>query len=393
MTAFRHSLDRGIVRPARQLVLALIAAPCLSAHAGKPLPLDKISLPTGFSIEVLTNDVPNARAMAFGDQGTLFVGSRRKGQVYAVEYRDRDAPAVRTLLKGLTMPTGLAFRDGALYVAEVERILRFDDVEENLDALPDPVVIAELPDKMHHGWRYIAFGPDDKLYVPVGAPCNICDEEGFGVMLRMNPDGSERETFASGIRNTVGFTWHPTTDALVFTDNGADHMGNDRPSCELNMATEPGQHFGYPYCHAGSIVDPKFGKRNSCEVATPPLQTLGPHVAPLGVKFYTADQFPQRYQGDIFIAEHGSWNRDDPIGYRITRVPLDGDTSKGYEVFAEGWLQGREAWGRPVDLLLEQDGSLLVSDDRAGAIYRIRYVGAKSDATLAPGETQAGQGK
>ncbi len=336
--------------------------------------LETIQLPDGFSIEVLVDNVPNARAMAFGDKGTLFVGSRGEGKLYVVEYRDRKRPRVRTLLEQLNRPSGIAFREGALYVAEGHQVLRFDDIEQNLRRLPEPIVIAELPSDRKHGWRYLAFGPDDKLYVPVGARCNVCEEEeGFAVILRMNPDGSERETFARGVRNTVGFTWHPETGALVFTDNGRDRLGNDVPPCELNMATEPGQHFGFPFCHGGDISDPEFGHLGSCNDVVPPLQNLGPHVAPLGVKFYTGVQFPDEYRGDVFIAEHGSWNRDEPIGYRVTRVRMEGDEALSYEVFADGWLQDGTAWGRPVDILLEEDGSMLVSDDVAGAIYRIRY--------------------
>jgi glucose/arabinose dehydrogenase len=340
--------------------------------------IETIHLPDGFSIEVLVDNVPNARAMVFGDGGTLFVGSRDAGKLYSVEYRDRKRPRVRTLLEKLERPTGIAFRDGALYVAEVHRVLRFDDIEQRLVRLPEPVVVAELPTDAKHGWRYIAFGPDDRLYVAIGARCNVCEEEeGYGVIVRMNPDGSGRETFARGIRNSVGFTWHPSTGALVFTDNGRDRLGNDVPLCELNMATKAGQHFGFPYCHSGTISDPEFGHQGSCDEAVPPLQNLGPHVAPLGVKFYTGRQFPKEYRGDIFIAEHGSWNRDEPIGYRLTRIRLDGEKAISYEVFVDGWLQVGLAWGRPVDILLEDDGSMLVSDDLAGAIYRIKYNGTR----------------
>lgn len=359
----------------RRIAACCTALGLLQACAKDPLPIELLSLPPGFSIEVLTDRVPNARALAFGDEGTLFVGSRNLGNVYAVQYRGRDKPRVRTILKELDRPTGIAFRDGALYVAEVSRLWRYPGIEANLKRLPEPELIAELPDERSHGWRYIAFGPDGKLYVPIGAPCNVCDEDGFGVITRMNPDGSDREIVARGVRNTVGFTWHPETGALVFTDNGRDYLGNDAPLCELNMLTEPGQHFGFPFCHSGTIVDPEFGHLGSCDNAVPPWRNLGPHVAPLGVKFYTAGQFPADYRGDVYIAEHGSWNRDDPIGYRITRVRVDGDQALSYEPFVSGWLQGEQAWGRPVDILLEPDGSMLVSDDHAGAIYRIRYSG------------------
>lgn len=354
------------------LTLASIGLVVLSAAASR-VDLDKISLPDGFSIDVVTDDVPNARAMVLGAKGTLFVGSRSAGNVYAVSGIDTSEPSVRIIASDLNLPTGVAFRDGSLYVAEVERVLRYDNIEAEPDRAPVAVTVADLPSERHHGWRYIAFGPDGRLYIAIGAPCNICDrsDEGFGTIIRMNPDGSNREIFAHGIRNSVGFTWHPETKALVFTDNGRDHLGNDSPPGELNMAPVPGLHFGYPFCHGGTISDPEFGSLGTCEDALSPLAALEPHVAPLGVKFYTGTQFPKGYRGDVFIAEHGSWNRDEPIGYRITRVEVNGDRAVGYEVFADGWLQDGKAWGRPVDLLVESTGAMLVSDDKAGIIYRI----------------------
>lgn len=354
------------------LVLSSVGLSVLGA-ADSGVNLGKISLPQGFSIEVVTDAVPNARAMVLGDKGTLFVGTRSAGNVYAVSDIDSAQPTVRVVASELSLPTGVAFRDGSLYVAEVARVLRYDNIETQSVAAPAAVTVAELPSERHHGWRYIAFGPDDRLYVAIGAPCNICDrsDEGFATIIRMNPDGSGREVFAEGIRNSVGFTWHPETKALVFTDNGRDHLGNDSPPGELNMAPHPGLHFGYPFCHAGTIKDPEFGAAGACEDTVGPLQALGPHVAPLGVKFYTGSQFPESYVGDVFIAEHGSWNRDEPIGYRITRVELDGERAVSYEVFADGWLEDGKAWGRPVDLLVEATGSMLVSDDKAGVIYRI----------------------
>jgi glucose/arabinose dehydrogenase len=288
------------------------------------------------------------------------------------------------IASGLRMPNGVAFHEGALYVAEVSRVLRYDGIEERLDDPPEPVVVIDdYPSDRHHGWKYIAFGPDGWLYVPVGAPCNICDSENpiYASITRVKPDGSGREIYAEGVRNTVGFTWHPETGDLWFTDNGRDNLGNDVPPDELNRATEKGQHFGFPYCHGGDIPDPQFGSGSGkadgvCSKYVAPAQNLGPHVAALGVKFYQGEMFPAEYRGDLFIAEHGSWNRDTPIGYRVMRVELDGHRATSYEVFAEGWLPGRDesdVWGRPVDLLFLPDGSMLLSDDKAGAIYRIAY--------------------
>ncbi len=346
--------------------------------------LDKIKLPKGFSIEPYADDVPNARQMALSPNGTLFVGSRRGGQVHAVVDRDGDFKADQVYLidDSLTMPSGVAFRDGALYVGAVNRILRYDDIEARLDDPPEPVVVVDdLPSEGHHGWKFIDFGPDGKLYVPVGAPCNICEKpDPYAAILRMNPDGTEREVYARGVRNSVGFAWHPVTGDLWFTDNGRDNISPDvtitdnLPPCELNRAPEAGLHFGFPYIHGGIIPDPEFGEGHSPDDYTPPAQRLGPHVAPLGLVFYTGEMFPDGYKNQILIAEHGSWNRQQKIGYRIALVTVyDNRQPVTYTTFAEGWLEGNENWGRPVDIEMMPDGSLLVSDDQAGAIYRITY--------------------
>ncbi|KPK61231.1 MAG: sorbosone dehydrogenase [Gammaproteobacteria bacterium SG8_31] len=339
--------------------------------------LADIRLPPGFKIAVFASGVPNARSMTLGER-TLFVGSRLAGSVYALPLTT-DANGVVTagdpisIATGLNMPNGVAYRRGALFVAEINRILRFDDVEYRLDHPEFVVVSDDYPSVRHHGWKYIAFGPDDKLYVPIGAPCNVCTEEGYAVITRMDPDGSNREIFAHGVRNTVGFTWQPDSDIMWFTDNGRDWMGDDLPPCELNRAPAPGMHFGFPHCHGDGVVDPDFSRGHGCDEFTPPAQALGPHVAPLGLKFYTGDMFPEEYHGRIFIAEHGSWNRSEPIGYRITMVDVEGEMAGNYRVFAEGWLNDGHAWGRPVDVHLLPDGSMLVSDDKAGQIYRISY--------------------
>jgi glucose/arabinose dehydrogenase len=268
-------------------------------------------------------------------------------------------------------------------VAQVNRLLRYPDIEQQLDNPPSPEVIYDdYPTEFHHGWKYIAFGSDDKLYVPVGAPCNICDsatvDARYASITKMDPDGTNREIVAHGVRNTVGFTWHPETGELWFTDNGRDMMGDDVPPCELNRVGEEGQHFGYPFCHGGSIPDPEYGDQRPCSDFVPPVQNLGAHVAPLGVKFYTGDMFPETYRGQVFIAEHGSWNRSSKVGYRITMVTLDGNEAVSYEPFIDGWLDeaSQEAFGRPVDLLLLKDGSMLISDDVGDAIYRVTYTGS-----------------
>lgn len=347
------------------------------------LPLDTITLPAGFEIDVYTGNVTGARSMTMTPNGTLFVGSRGPGNVYAVPDRDGDGRGdeVITIASGLDSPNGVAFRNGSLYVAEISRILRYDGIETDLENPPEAVVVSDaFPDDASHGWKFIAFGPDGNLYIPVGAPCNICDpeDERFGTIFRMNPNGTDLEIYARGIRNTVGFDWHPATDELWFTDNGRDWLGDDTPPDELNRAPESGMHFGFPYCHGAAIPDPEFGEEQPCSEFTPPEQELGPHVAALGMRFYDGGQFPEGYRNRIFIAEHGSWNRLEPIGYRVTMVELENSTPLSYEVFAEGWLQGGDAWGRPVDVEVANDGSILVSDDRANGVYRITYPGVTS---------------
>lgn len=372
MARMQHLLP-SLAAGALMLCAAFSPAPA-AASAATDRVLANVRLPPGFSIEVYADDVPDARSMALGAKGALFVGTQ-KGKVYALSAPSgTQKPAVRVLLDQLNMPNGVAFRDAALYVAEVNRILRYDAIEASLATPPQPKVVRDdLPKDRHHGWKYIAFGPDGKLYVPIGAPCNVCNEPKYAVITRMNPDGSDYEVFARGVRNTVGFTWHPATRELWFTDNGRDWLGEDSPPCELNRAPRPGMSFGFPFCHGKDIKDPDFGQLGECSASTPPVQLLGTHVAPLAVKFYTGSAFPAAYRNQVFIAEHGSWNRKEKNGYRITLVTLDGARAVNYEPFATGFHRGDEVYGRPVDLLVLEDGSLLVSDDLAGAIYRIRY--------------------
>jgi glucose/arabinose dehydrogenase len=364
------------------VVFSVGAFVLLQESARGAIRLDTIKLPQGFSIAVYAENVPDARSMTLASDGTVFVGSQR-GVVSAVVDRDRDGRAdeIVKVAGGLRTPNGVAFRDGALYVAEVNRVLRYDGVlafVKQPAAARKPITPAVVndtfPSDAHHGWKYLSFGPDGLLYLQVGAPCNICEPaDPYASILRMKPDGSGLEIFARGVRNSVGQAWHPDTKELWFTDNGRDNLGDDAPPDELNHATRVGEHFGYPYCHAGTIPDPEYGRKRPCSDFTPPAQKLGPHVAAIGMKFYTGTMFPAEYRKQIFIAEHGSWNRSTPIGYRITVVRLEGNNAVKYETFAEGWLQGRRAWGRPADVLVMPDGALLVSDDTANAIYRITY--------------------
>ncbi len=345
------------------------------------LPLVKIKLPAGFKIEVYADHIENAREMVFSPAGVLFVGSNNAGKVYAITRDGMNGRAgkVYVIASGLTLPVGVAYYNKALYISAVNRILRLDDIEEHLQKPPIPVIVSDaFPNAYMHGWKFIRFGPDALLYVPVGAPCNICkpDDPRFETIQRMNADGSSLEIFASGIRNSVGFDWSPLTKELWFTDNGRDYLGDNQPPDELNRAPEKGMNFGFPYVHGRNILDPEFKNKIPPDFKfTPPEMGLGPHVASLGMRFYTGKQFPEQYKNQIFIAEHGSWNRSVPIGYRVTLVRLDpaGKLALSYEVFAEGWLEGSYAWGRPADVEIGPDGALYVSDDKANAVYRIYY--------------------
>ena len=365
----------------KRTAIVCISLLVAAASQALELPLHKLKMPPGYRIEIYA-EVPNARQMTSGGDGIIYVGSRRLGKVHAVIDRDGDRRAEQVLEidTDLTLPSGVAYRNGDLYVAAVSQILRYANIDEKLQAVPEPeVVLDTLPTETYHGWKFIEFGPDGLLYVPVGAPCNVClsDNPQFASILRLNVDDPNPEVYAEGVRNTVGFDWHPDTGELWFTDNGRDNLGDEFPSCELNRISKPKQHFGFPFFHAAGEPDPEFGSKGmAASHYVEPELLLGPHVAPLGMLFYTGKMLPQETHKQILIAEHGSWNRSAEAGHTGHRVVLatfaDGEAKD--EVLIEGWLgEDNEAWGRPNDLLQLADGSVLIADDKAGVIYRLSY--------------------
>lgn len=349
------------------------------------LDLDKLKVAPGFSVEIYASGVKNARQMALGDNGTVFVGSRGAGLVHAVIDDDKDGKADRVLkiAEGMNMPSGLAFNEGHLYVSEVSKVTQFANIEQHLQGgAIKTVVVQGLPSDKHHGWKNIDFGPDGKLYIPVGAPCNICETNGgekfnnpdYASILRYDLSSGEKSWVAKGVRNSVGFDWHPQTKELWFSDNGRDWMGDDIPPCEINRVSTAGQHFGYPYFHGGDIADPEFGKNKKADDYAYPALNLGAHVAPLGIHFYQGDMFPKQYKQTLLVAEHGSWNRSKKVGYRVMAATVLENKVVEYKEFISGWLNPDETvWGRPVAMLALPDGSLLLSDDFADTIYRISY--------------------
>ena len=355
-------------------MLAPIAQPPAPKAPGE-IPIDKIKVPPGFKVELWAHGINNARAMTWGDQGTLFVSSRVAGQVYAVVDKG-GSREVKVIAKGLELPNGVAFKGGSLWVAEISKIWRYDNIEANLDNPPKPALVYDLlPKDVPHGWKYLAFGPDGKLYFNIGAPCNYCmPPETHANISRLNPDGTGFEYYARGVRNSVGFDWHPVTKDLYFSMHARDWLGEDIPSDGFYQAPRAGLHFGYPYCHQGDILDAQFGKGRACSEFAPPLIKTGPHVAGNGVMFYTGGMFPAEYKDRVFLAQRGSWNRTQRTGYRVMMVTLRQNDVPKYEPFAEGWLQPDQTiWGRPVYTTHMKDGSILISDDYAGAIYRVSY--------------------
>ncbi len=346
------------------------------------IPLDAIKLPPGFQISLYAL-VPNAREMALGDNGTVFVGTRGGDKVYALTNRGKkfqQADDVITLMKGLNAPNGVAIYQGNLYVAEIHRITRYDAIEKNLiNPKISQVIRDDFFNYPHHGHRYIKFSPDGWLYMGSGAPCNTCisDEPRFGTILKMKPDGTDLQIYARGVRNTMGFDWQPETGILWFTENGRDRLGDEIPPDELNQAAQAGLNFGFPYFYGKNVPDPDYQEKLSVKDFVPSAWNFPAHVAPLGMTFYKGDQFPAEYKNNILVAEHGSWNRSKKIGYRISKIVMKNHKPVAYKIFAQGWLQGENYWGRPVDILQLPDGSILVSDDFAGAVYRIAYVGKK----------------
>ncbi|HEX7054228.1 MAG TPA: PQQ-dependent sugar dehydrogenase [Burkholderiales bacterium] len=345
------------------------------------LPISKMRLPKGFKAEVFASDVLDGRGMREGDKGTVFVSTLFvAGKIYAL-VDEGGKRRVKTIAEKLFLPNGIEFKDGALYVATPKEILRYDNIEASLDNPPQPVkVYDQLPGEVPHGWKFIKFGPDGKLYVPIGAPCNICepDPEKYAQIMRINPDGSGREIVARGVRNTVGFDFHPRTGELWFGDNQRDWLSEDMPQDELNRVTKIGQNFGYPYCHSGLMVDPQYGWGKDCKSYVKPAALLGPHAAPLGMRFYTGDMFPAKYRNAIFIARHGPWNRTQKYAADVVVAYVDarGRVSR-VEPFLTGLVQNNRYLGRPADVLVMKDGSLLVSDDHNHAIYRITYSGPR----------------
>lgn len=354
--------------------LAPVAPPPIASAADK-LPTAKLKLPPGFNIEVYAAGMANARTLREGDKGTVFVGSRLVDKVYAVINKDGKR-SVKVLASGLYRPNGLAFKDGTLYIAELSKISKIDKVEDVLDNPPKPTMIYDdLPKDEAHGWKFIGIGPDNKLYVPVGQPGNnALHDDAHGQIRRMNLDGSGAEVVVRGVRNTVGFDWNPDSKQMYFTDNGRDWVSETVPEDELNRVSKVGENFGAPYCLQGNILDPEFGWGKSCADYTAPVALLGAHTAALGMRFYSGKMFPAAYKNAIFIARHGSWNKSQKLGGDVVVAKLNKDgTVKSVEPFLTGFLENNNYLGRPVDVLALKDGSLLVSDDWNGAIYRITY--------------------
>ena len=338
----------------------------------KGIQMETLKTAPGLKVSLFATDLPKAREMAMSPSGTLFVGSNA-GNVYALTMSGSQVTKKRTILTGITDPSGIAFKNGALYVSARTKVLRFDDIENRLDNPPAPITVIDgMPDKQRHGAHYMAFGPDGKLYVSVGAPCDLCEapNDEYGTIIRVNADGSGKEIVARGIRNTVGFDWHPQTKELWFTEQGQDNLGTELPTDKLNRLTKLGEHFGFPYCHDGNIPNPEYGNKRACSEFTGPALALGAHTSALGMRFYAGDAVPKEYQGNIIVTRHGS-HPPTRVGYDVVRVVMNGSKAERMEPLLTGFLQGMKYWGRPADVLLMADGSLLISDDLNGSIYRV----------------------
>ena len=355
-------------------------APHFTGRPSSGLPTDKLKVPPGFKIEVWAEGIPEARSLALGDKGTVFAGNRNLSDVYAIVDRGGKRE-VKKLLAGLKAPNGVAFSKGTLFVAERHRITRYDGIEDRLDSPPEAKVVIDNLDPTSqpgHFWKFLALGPDGKLYFNVGAPGNIVNPNYLQAAIhRVEPKTGIMETVALGVRNSVGFDWHPKTKQLWFTNHARDWISDELPHDTLHRVSHKNMNFGYPFCHQGDLLDPEFGKGRSCSEFDPPALKLGPHIAPLGMRFYTGKMFPAEYQGNIFVAMHGSWNRSTKQGYNVMRVIVDGQGKATLKPFLEGFLTDEKGdppmWGRPVDVLVMRDGAMLVSDDYNGIIYRISY--------------------
>jgi len=357
--------------------LLLLAVLLFTDQLHASIKLNQLTLPAGFEIEFFAKDVENARQMALSDSGIVYVGSRRAGNVYALQDLDKDGTADTkfVIAKGLNLPSGIAWKDGSLYVAEVDKILVFKDIDKNLNKPKSEVFFSGLPSDKHHGWKFLRFSPSGELIIPIGAPCNVCEAptELHSKIFSLNMHSKKMTELARGVRNSVGFDFHPTTGELWFSDNGRDMMGDDIPACEINRVSKNGEHFGFPYIHAGDIKDPEFGQLAKASDYTKPALELGAHVAPLGIHFYRGKMLPNKYRKQLLVAEHGSWNRSKKSGYKVGLATLKDSKIVAYQEFISGFMKDEKTYGRPVALLEMPDGSLLISDDFAHVIYRVSY--------------------
>lgn len=358
----------------RILLTSLLFSPLAQAE----ITLEQLKVPEGFELSYFAEDVETARQLARSESGTVFSGSFSAKKVYALRDTDNDGKADKRwlLMENLRAPTGIAYRDGDLYVADINKIIRFKDIDKNLDKPNSEVVYDQFPTDGHHGWKFLQFNKSGQLIVPVGAPCNICDaDENYSKIFSLDLASQQVKVIASGVRNSVGFDFHPQTNELWFSDNGRDTMGDDIPPCEINKVSFEGEHFGYPYFHGDDIADPEFGQGKEASDFSAPVLNLGAHVAPLGIHFYRGKQFPEQYQQQLLVAEHGSWNRSEKSGYRVMLATVEDSKITNYKPVITGFMQEETTFGRPVAFLEMPDGSILISDDFAHKIYRLTYSG------------------